>query len=229
MPRYPVAMPTRSLLPEPVERYVNEVITREAPVARRLRAETAALPGAGMQIGPDQAALLHLLARLVGARRAVEVGTFTGMSALAVASALPPDGRLVCCDVSEEWTRIARRYWAEAGVADRIDLRLGPARMTLEALLRNGEADTYDFAFIDADKTGYDAYYEACLALLRPGGLVLVDNVLWSGAVADPAERDADTAALRALNLKIRDDARVEAVLVTVGDGVTVARKRTPA
>ncbi len=221
-------MPTRSLLPEPVERYVNEVVTRESPVARRLRAETAALPAAGMQIGPDQAALLGLLARLVGARRAIEVGTFTGMSALAVASALPTDGRLVCCDVSEEWTRIARRYWAEAGVADRIDLRLGPAQATLEALLGRGEAGTYDFAFIDADKTGYDGYYEACLALLRPGGLALVDNVLWSGAVADPADRDADTAALRALNLKIRDDARVEACLLTVGDGVTVVRKRTP-
>ncbi|HEX7125445.1 MAG TPA: class I SAM-dependent methyltransferase [Thermodesulfobacteriota bacterium] len=222
-------MPPRSLLPEPVDRYVNETITREPEVARRLRAETSALPEAGMQIGPDQAALLGLLARLVGARRALEVGTFTGMSALAVASALPPDGRLVCCDVSETWTRIARRYWTEAGVADRIDLRLGPARATLEAMLRSGEAGTYDFAFIDADKTGYDAYYEACLALLRPGGLVLVDNVLWSGAVADPADQDADTAAIRALNLKIRDDARVDAVLLTVGDGLTIARKRAPA
>ncbi|HEY8368807.1 MAG TPA: class I SAM-dependent methyltransferase [Thermodesulfobacteriota bacterium] len=219
----------RSLLPEPVDRYVNEVITRESEVARRLRAETSALPEAGMQIGPDEAALLGLLARLVGARRAIEIGTFTGMSALAVASALPPDGRLVCCDTSETWTRIARRYWAEAGVADRIDLRLGPARATLETLLAQGEAGTYDFAFIDADKTEYDAYYEACLALLRPGGLVLVDNVLWSGAVADPAEQDPDTTAIRALNLKIRDDPRVDAVLLTVGDGLTVARKRAPA
>lgn len=219
-------VPKRSLLPDDVERYLAEVATRETPLARRLREETARLPQAGMQIGPDLAALLGLLVRLLSARRAVEVGTFTGMSALAVASALPGDGRLVCCDVSDEWTRIARRYWAEAGVASRIDLRLAPARDTLAALRAGGEEERFDLAFIDADKTGYDAYYEACLALLRPGGLVVLDNTLWGGAVADRSARDADTAALRALNLKVRDDARVDAALLSVGDGVTVARKR---
>lgn len=219
-------MPRRSLLPEAVERYVETVATRESDVQRRLREETARLPHAGMQVGPDQAALLALLVRLVGARRAIEVGTFTGMSALAVASALPADGRLVCCDVSEPWTAVARRYWAEAGVADRIDLRLAPAAETLASLLREGAAGSFDLAFIDADKTSYDGYYEACLALLRPGGLVALDNTLWGGSVADPDARDADTVALRALNLKVRDDARVDAVLLTVGDGVTLARKR---
>lgn len=212
---------------EVVERFVCEVMSPEPEVARRLRRETATLgPDAGMQIGPDQARLLGLLARLVGARRAIEVGTFTGMSALAVASALPADGRLVCCDVSEEWTAIARRAWAAAGVAGRIDLRLAPAAETLAALRRAGEEGTYDLAFIDADKESYAAYYEACLALLRPGGLIAVDNALWGGRVCDPAERDADTAAIRALNLFVRDDPRVEQVLLTVGDGVLLALKR---
>jgi O-methyltransferase len=219
-------MARRSLLPEAVDDYVARHATREDDVARRLRAETAGLPQAGMQIGPDQAALLALLARLCGARRALEIGTFTGMSALAVARALPEDGLLVACDVSAEWTAIGRRYWQEAGVAARIDLRLGPAQQTLGALLRDGGRSTFDFAFIDADKTGYDAYYEACLELVRPGGLLVLDNMLWSGAVADPAVQDADTRALRALNDKVRDDARVEACLLTVGDGVLLARRR---
>jgi predicted O-methyltransferase YrrM len=219
-------MARRSLLPEAVERYLGEVVTRETPLQRRLRAETARLPLAGMQVGPDQGALLALLVRLIGARRAVEIGTFTGMSALWVAGALPPDGQLVACDTSEEWTRIARRYWAEAGVAGRIDLRLGPAVDTLAALRRERGAGSFDFAFIDADKPSYDAYYEACLRLLRPGGLVAIDNVLWSGAVATARARDASTRALRALNLKIRDDARVDACLASVGDGVMLARKR---
>jgi predicted O-methyltransferase YrrM len=219
-------MANRSFLPEPVERYVNEFITQETPVQRRLRAETATLPRARMQIGPDQGAILALLVRLIGARRALEVGTFTGYSALAVAAALPPDGRLITCDVSEEWTAVARRYWQEAGLAGRIDLRLGPAVETLAGLLREGGADTFDFAFIDADKESYDAYYEACLRLVRPGGLLAIDNVLWSGAVADPSQTDAETEALRALNRKVRDDPRVEACLLTVGDGVMLARKR---
>lgn len=199
--------------------------TRESALARRLREETARLPQAGMQIGPDQAAFLALLARSIGARRALEIGTFTGYSALAVAAALPADGRLVCCDISVEWTDIARRYWAEAGLSERIELRLAPALETLLALRAEG-AGAFDFAFIDADKTGYDAYYEACLALLRPGGLLALDNMLWSGAVADPARRDADTEALRALNAKIRDDTRVDASLLTIGDGVLLVRKR---
>jgi predicted O-methyltransferase YrrM len=219
-------MPKRSLVPEAIEQYVNGFITQETPLQRRLRAETAALPEARMQIGPDQGALLALLVRLTGARRALEVGTFTGTSALAMAAALPPDGRLITCDVSEEWTAIARRYWQEAGVAGRIDLRLGPAVETLAGLLRDGAGETFDFAFIDADKESYDAYYENCLRLVRPGGLLAIDNVLWSGAVADPSAVDAETAAIRALNAKVRDDGRVEACLLTVGDGVMLARKR---
>lgn len=219
-------MSKRSLVPDPVEQYVNEFFTRETPLQRRLRAETAALPRGRMQIGPDQGALLAFLIRLTGARRALEVGTFTGYSALAVASALPPDGRLVTCDVSEEWTAIARRYWQEAGVSGRIDLRLGPATETLAGLLREGGAASFDFAFIDADKESYDAYYEASLRLVRPGGLLAIDNVLWSGAVADSSAADAETEAIRALNRKVRDDRRVEACLLTVGDGVMLARKR---
>ena len=217
---------SRSLLPEAVERYVALEIAHETPVQKRLRAETAPLPLAGMQIGADQGALLALLAKLVGARRAIEIGTFTGYSALAVASALPADGKLICCDVSEEWTAIARRYWREAGVADKIDLKLAPANDTLAALLRAGGAETFDFAFIDADKTNYDAYYEACLKLLRPNGAIALDNMLWSGKVADRSVHDDDTDALRALNAKISDDRRVDACLLTVGDGVMLARKR---
>jgi predicted O-methyltransferase YrrM len=216
----------RSLVPEAVERYVSEVITRETPLQQRLRAETAALPHGRMQIGPDEGALLALLVRLTGARDALEVGTFTGYSALTVAAALPEDGKLIACDVSEEWTRIARRYWDEAGLSGRIELRLGPAAETLAALERAGAAGSFDFAFVDADKPSYDAYYEACLRLVRPGGLIVVDNALWDGAVADPAVNDPETAAIRALNAKVRDDARVEACLLTVGDGVMLARKR---
>jgi predicted O-methyltransferase YrrM len=216
---------TRSLFPEKVERYVSEEITLETPVQKRLRAETARLPQGGMQIGADQGALLALLARSIDARMALEIGTFTGYSALAVATALPPDGRLVCCDVSEEWTAIARRYWKEAGVDRKIDLRLAPALETLPALERERGAGSFDFAFVDADKPAYDAYFESCLRLLRPGGLIAFDNVLWSGKVADPKVHDADTDALRALNAKIRDDARVDACLLTVGDGVMLARK----
>jgi caffeoyl-CoA O-methyltransferase len=179
-----------------------------------------------MQIGADQGALLALLVRSLDARMALEIGTFTGYSALAVAAALPPGGKLVCCDISDEWTTIARRYWKEAGVAEKIELRLAPALQSLRALERERGAGSFDFAFVDADKTAYDAYYESCLKLLRPGGLVAFDNVLWSGTVADPKAHDADTDALRALNLKIRDDARVDSCLLTVGDGVMLARKR---
>jgi predicted O-methyltransferase YrrM len=218
-------MPRRSVIPDVVDKYVNGFFMRETPIQARLRAETASLPEARMQIGADQGALMAMLVRLLGARRALEIGTFTGYSALAVASALPPDGRLICCDVSEEWTAIGRRYWKEAGVAERIDLRLAPATETLAGLLREGGADSFDFAFIDADKENYDAYYEACLRLVRPGGLIAVDNALWSGAVADPSVTDAETEALRALNRKVRDDGRVEACLLTVGDGVLLARK----
>jgi len=219
-------MAHRSLLPEAIDRYLGTVIVHETPVQKRLRAETAKLAEGGMQIGADQGVFLAFLARLIGARRAIEIGTFTGYSALSVASALPPDGRLVCCDVSEEWTSIARRYWAEAGLADRIELRIGPARETLAKLRERDGPGSYDFAFIDADKTGYDAYYEGCLELIRAGGLIAIDNVLWSGTVADPADVRPDTVALRTLNAKIRDDRRVDASLVSLGDGVMLVRKK---
>jgi len=217
---------TRSLLPEAVARYVSHTITRETPVQRRLRALTARLPEGGMQIGPDLGALLALLVRSIGARRAVEIGTFTGYSALAVAAALPSDGLLVACDVSAEWTAIGRRHWEEAGVAARIDLRLGPATETLKQLRSAHGGGSFDFAFIDADKLSYDAYYEACVDLVRPNGLIALDNMLWGGKVADPAEVDPSTVALRALNAKIAADSRVEASLLTIGDGVMLARKR---
>lgn len=217
---------TRSLFPEAVERYVVQEIAQETAVQRRLRAETAPMPNGGMQIGADQGALLAVLAKFTGARRALEIGTFTGYSALAVAQALPEDGKLICCDISEEWTSVARRYWQEAGVAARIELRLAPAIDTLAALLRQGGAETFDLAFIDADKANYDAYYEACLKLVRPGGAIALDNMLWSGKVAEPDAHDEDTDALRALNAKIRDDTRVDACLLTVGDGVMLVRKR---
>ena len=218
-------MSHRSLLPEAVESYLHNEAHAETPLSRRLREETAELPMGTMQIGVDQGAFLALLIRLVGARRALEIGTFTGYSALALASALPADGRLVCSDISDDWTRIARRYWNEAGVAERIDLRLAPAADTLRDLFRDPGPGSFDFAFIDADKTGYDGYYEACLPLLRPGGLMAFDNMLWSGAVADPGRTDADTVALRALNLKARGDPRVTSCLVSMGDGVLLALK----
>jgi caffeoyl-CoA O-methyltransferase len=177
---------------------------------------------AGMQIGDDQAVLLEILARASGARRAVEIGTFTGYSALALARGLGPDGRLLCCDVSEEWTAIAREYWEKAGVADRIELRLGPALDTLRSLPPD---DRFDLAFVDADKTGYAGYYEELLPRLRPGGLLLVDNTLWSGAVLDEKDESADTVALRALNDRIAADPRVRVVLLPIGDGVTVVQR----
>jgi caffeoyl-CoA O-methyltransferase len=218
-------MTRRLAASEALEAYVW-AHSREGDVAARLREETAKLPQAGMQIGLDQAAFLALLVRAIGARRCLEIGTFTGMSALAVASALPDGGKLVCCDISAEWTSIARRYWSEAGVAGRIDLRLAPALDTLRDLAAHGGKGSYDFAFVDADKARYDAYYEACLELLRPGGLVALDNMLWSGKVADKNAHDADTDAIRALNAKIHADRRVDATLLTLGDGVVLARKR---
>jgi predicted O-methyltransferase YrrM len=216
----------RSLLPPDLDAYVRSVGGRETAVQRRLREATSALPQAAMQIGADQASFLALLVRLMGARRALEVGTFTGYSALAVALALPADGTLVCCDVSREWTDIGRPFWAEAGVASRIDLRLAPAQDTLRDLVRSPGPGSFDFAFIDADKGGYDTYYEQALVLVRAGGLVVIDNTLWSGSVADPANQEADTRALRALNAKIHADARVDACLLSMGDGVTLARRR---
>jgi predicted O-methyltransferase YrrM len=213
-------------LDERLNDYVVRSGAREHPVAAKLRAMTAELPNASMQIAPEQGQFLALLAKMVGARRAIEIGTFYGYSALWVALALPADGKVVACDINPEWTAVGRRYWDEAGVSGKIDLRLGPASQTLRALEREGGAGGYDLSFIDADKGGYDEYYERSLRLLRAGGVIVFDNVLWSGRVADPAVSDADTAALRALNAKIAADQRVDAVMLPVGDGMTIARKR---
>ena len=213
-------------LSEGLYEYLLDVSLREPDVLRRLREETAMLPAANMQIAPEQGQFMALLVEVMGARNAIEVGTFTGYSSLCVALALPPGGRLVACDVNAEWTDMARRYWAEAGVADRIDLRLAPALETLDALIAEGEAGTFDFAFIDADKKIYDAYFERILTLLRPGGLVCVDNVLWSGSVIDTAKQDAATRAIRAFNKKLHADPRVSLSLVPIGDGLTLVRKR---
>jgi caffeoyl-CoA O-methyltransferase len=212
-------------LDDTVYQYLVDHTAPEHPAQARLRAATARLPHAGMQISPDQAQFMQLLVRLIGARRTIEIGVFTGYSALSVALALPPDGRVLACDIRDDYTRVGRPYWEEAGVADRIELVLAPARDTLDARIAAGEAGTFDFAFIDADKSGYDAYYERCLVLLRAGGLIAIDNVLWSGAVAHPA-RDEDTRALQALNDKLRNDARVDIAMLPIGDGLTLARKR---
>jgi len=214
------------VLNDTTQEYLVRHTLREPELFRRLRAETAALPQRNMQIAPEQGQFMRLLAELTGARRALEVGTFTGYSALWVASALPPDGHMVCCDINAEWTSIARRYWQAAGLADRIELRLGPGRETLDALLADGAAGTFDFAFIDADKTGYDDYYERVLQLLRPGGLLAVDNALSDGEVAIPDCAHADVRAIDALNRKVQADERVSSSLVPIGDGLLLARKR---
>jgi len=209
-------------LPGKLVEYVIAVGVRENAVQRRLRAATRSIPSGGMQIGPEQAALMQLLVRAIGARRCIEIGTFTGYSALAVALALPPGGRIVCCDMSEEWTSIARRYWRSACVAGKIQLELGPALATLDALLPKNKGK-FDFAFIDADKTNYADYYERCLKLLRRGGLIAIDNTLWHGRVIDRRDRSADTRAIRLFNLKLRRDRRVEISLIPIGDGLTLA------
>ncbi len=205
--------------------YLLSVSLRETEVMRRLRAETATDAMARMQSAPEQGQFMALLVQLIGARRCLEVGVYTGYSALWVAQALPPDGRIVACDTSEEWTSIARRYWAEAGVAGRIDLRLAPALATLQGLIDAGQAGSFDFAFIDADKENYANYYEAVLQLLRPGGLMAIDNTLWSGDVADPDKQDADTRAIRELNRQVHADERVAMSLLPVADGLTLALK----
>ncbi len=205
--------------------YLLDASLREHPAQTALREATRSHPHAGMQIAPDQGQLMALLIKLLGARRTIEVGTFTGYSALTVALALPEDGRVLACDVSDEYTRIGRPFWKQAGVEHKIELILAPAVDTLDARLKAGEAGIYDFAFIDADKASYDAYFERCLKLVCAGGLIALDNTLWSGAVARPA-KDADTAALQALNAKLRIDARIDLALLTVGDGLTLARKR---
>jgi caffeoyl-CoA O-methyltransferase len=216
----------RPVVTDDIHRYIVDHSVREPDVLARLRAETAEMPYATMQIGPEQGQLMALLAKLINAKRCIEIGVFTGYSALVVALALPEDGKIVACDVNEAWTSIGRRYWQEAGVDHKIDLRLQPALRTLDSLIAAGESGSYDYAFIDADKPRYDAYYERVLQLLRPGGLVLIDNVLWSGQVADPAATDADTMALKKLNAKLHKDERVDASLLGIGDGVMLARKR---
>jgi len=221
----PMANKTLGISDE-LQAYVVEVGVREPGILTRLREETASIPQHRMQVAPEQGAFLALLVELTGARRCLEIGTFTGYSSTAIALALPEDGRLTCCDVSREWTDVARRYWAEAGVAERIGLRIAPAVETLDSLLDSGEAETYDFAFVDADKTGYDAYYDRLMRLVRPGGLMAFDNTLWGGRVIDLAADDEDTAAIRAFNRRLADDERVSLSMVPVADGVTLARRR---
>jgi caffeoyl-CoA O-methyltransferase len=208
-------------LPEKLAAYVAAVGVRETAVQRRLRAATRRIPFGTMQIGPDQAALMQVLVRATGARRCLEIGTFTGYSALAVALALPPGGRIVCCDVSEEWTSVARKYWGLASVSKKIQLKLAPALDTLKKL-----KGPFDFAFIDADKTNCQNYFERCLKLVRRGGLIAIDNTLWHGSVIDRRDRSADARAMRAFNRKLRGDRRVEIALVPIGDGLTLAFKR---
>ncbi|MDR3479641.1 MAG: class I SAM-dependent methyltransferase [Burkholderiaceae bacterium] len=205
--------------------YILDVSLREHPVLAELRDATRSQPRAGMQISPEQGQFMAMLIKLIGARQTLEIGVFTGYSALATALALPPDGRIIACDINAEFTDIGRRHWEKAGVADKIDLRLAPAIDTLDKLIDEGRSGSFDFAFIDADKTNYDNYYERCLQLLRVGGLIAIDNVLWDGEVARPAQ-DADTAALQALNIKLHADERVDLSLLTIADGLTLARKR---
>ena len=206
--------------------YILANSLRDRPELKALRDVTADMPNAGMQISPDQGQLMALLVKATGARKAIEVGTFTGYSALVVATALPEDGTLVACDVSEEFTSVGRSHWERAGVASKIDLRLGPAVKTLDAMIAAGEAGQYDMAFIDADKENYLNYYERCLTLLRPGGLILFDNMLWGGRAANPKENDVATKAIRALTRTLHADERIDVSLLPVGDGLSLAVKR---
>jgi caffeoyl-CoA O-methyltransferase len=206
--------------------YILKNSVQEPDILARLRKETAPHPRARFQVPPEQGQFLQLLIRMTGARRLLEIGVFTGYSSLASALALPPDGSILACDISDEYTSVARRYWAEAGVTDKIDLRIGPANETLDGLIASGEAGRFDFAFIDADKTGYPGYYEQCLKLLRIGGVIALDNMLLSGRAMNPAADDADAAAVQRLNQFIHQDSRVDALLVPIGDGLTLAVKR---
>ena len=220
-------MSSRSLqLTDSVYEYLLRHSLRENEHCVALREETLSLAAAGMQISPEQGQFMSLLIEIIGAQKAIEVGVFTGYSALCVALALPKEGQLIACDVSEPWTSIGRKYWAAAGVRDKIDLRLAPALETLHLLLDEGGAGNYDFAFVDADKENYPAYYELCFQLLRPGGLLLIDNVLWGGSVADPTDQEADTRSIRQLNQLVHHDSRVQTSMLPVGDGLTIVRKR---
>jgi caffeoyl-CoA O-methyltransferase len=220
-------MANRSIqITEQLYDYMIANSVREPKILAELRAETAKMPMAMMQIGPEQGQFMGLLVKLIGAKNILEVGTFTGYSSLAMALALGKDARFTCCDISEEYTSVARKYWAKAGVADRIDLKLGPAAETLTGMLK-GSKGKIDFAFIDADKTNYETYYDLALQLLRPGGLIAIDNVLWGGDVANPKKTDEDTEAIRRINKKVHADERVDVSLVPIGDGLTLARKRS--
>jgi caffeoyl-CoA O-methyltransferase len=213
-------------LREDLHRYLLDVSLREPDVMRRLREETARRENASMQIAPEQGQFMALLVRLIGAERTLEIGTFTGYSALAVALALPAHGRVTACEIDAEYADTARRWWTEAGVAGKIEVRVAPASETLDRMLEEGLAGRFDFAFIDADKEGYSGYWERCLVLVRRGGLVVVDNVLWDGRVADPTNVEESPKAIRAFNARVRDDERVDLSLVPVGDGLTLARVR---
>ncbi|MEH6466482.1 MAG: class I SAM-dependent methyltransferase [Porticoccus sp.] len=213
-------------LTEQLHTYLLNVSLRELDILKALREETSNLPTANMQIAPEQGQFMALLVQLIGAKNTIEVGVYTGYSALAVAMILPDNGQIIACDVSEEYTSVARRYWSEAGVSQKIDLRLAPATETLKGLIVEGRSSTFDFAFIDADKESYSDYFELCLDLLRPGGLIAIDNVLWDGAVIDHQKQDVDTCAIRAFNQQLLSDDRVDISLVPIADGLTLARKK---
>ncbi|WP_278956644.1 class I SAM-dependent methyltransferase [Aquipseudomonas alcaligenes] len=220
-------MTNRSLnLDDALYQYLLDVSLRESPLLKRLREETAQLPTARWQIAPEQGQFMALLVQISGARKILEIGTFTGYSALCMAQAMPADGRLICCDLPGEYNAIAERYWYEAGVAERIELRLAPALETLNALERGGQAESFDLIFIDADKANYPVYLEHALVLVRQGGLILFDNVLWSGRVLEPNPESQDTRAIQALNRGLRRDTRIDLSLLPLGDGLTLCRKR---
>jgi predicted O-methyltransferase YrrM len=219
-------MSEKTFLERSLHDYLLSVSLREPVLLQQLRHETANHPMSQMQIAPEQGQLMALLVQLIGAKKTLEIGVFTGYSSLAVALALPPDGKMVACDVSDEYTAIAQRYWQLAGVADKIDLRIAPALETLDQLLADGQANSFDFAFIDADKSNYERYYERSLQLIRKGGLIAIDNVLWSGQVADPAVQDTRTNAIRSLNAKLHQDDRISLSLLAIADGLTLALKK---
>ena len=212
-------------LSDSLSSYIQSISVQDSEVLVKLREETAKLPGAIMQIAPEQGQFMSLLVQLIGAKKTLDIGVFTGYSSLIVALALPEDGKIVACDVDQYCTAIASRYWQEAGVAEKIDLHLAPALETLDQLIAQGQSDSFDFAFIDADKRNYDNYYEKCLQLIRPGGLIAIDNVLWSGRVADPNDSDKRTMAIRELNQKLHQDPRVKISLLPIADGLTLALK----
>jgi predicted O-methyltransferase YrrM len=213
-------------MPDAVHAYLVAHSVRETAAQRALRAATSTIPGAGMQISPEQGALMQVLVRMLGVKHYLEIGTFTGYSALCVALAMPASGRLVCCDLSDAWTSVARRFWRKSRVDSKIQLRLAPALETLDSLLREGQAGRYDLAFIDADKRNYQNYFDRCMRLVRRGGVIAIDNTLWSGHVADRRRADPDTRAIRAFNRRLHRDKRIDVALVPIGDGLTLAYKR---